>query len=708
MEKRIKAIARKFWPEIEALSGSDYVSGLYNVTGFLYVTPLALVGLVWLIAVTDQALMRAEWLMLSLLLVLLFVFERLDFYFFVEIMPGTYADWQASFTSVITWSAALIFGPSGLWLAAFHGLIFYARRWRRSPSIERRWSVARNFAFNLMEILTSLIALTLYAHWTSSSTLGSAFPLPGLALDSVLPAIFATFVWWLLPALVWVPILIFFKRFRTSTTEDSQRAYIKFWASALGWPIMVGPFAVLAAGLYAQNGVGVYLFFVSGLLLASWLAHHLSQAAERSQQRSRELEKLEQLGRAILNAPPDASTLPDVLEEHVYNMFPFSLIEIHVERDPLFPAQTLLHHLPQGALAPHDHLPVNASIWEWLRTTSEAHYFLPGKALPWGEQPTSEAVVVAPILDVESTESIGGIYLLRSWQPETSASQLPAVQSLAAQVASALHSAKIHAQTLDNQRVEQELSMAWQIQKSFLPGDLPNIPGWQLAATLEPALETSGDFYDVIRLSNGLLGILIADVADKGMAAALYMSLSRTLIRTYAAEYNTQPELVLGATNRRILMDTRADLFVTVFYGILDPVTGTLTYCNAGHNPPYLLSTHDGDSVQSLHRTGMALGVVEDVVWEQRAVQITPGDVLVLYTDGVTDAQNAQEVFFCEERLLEVVQACVGTQANQNLSAGQGVSAQGVQEALTTEIHGFMSDAPQFDDITLMVLVRES
>ena len=345
MEKRLKAIARKLWPEIETMSGSDYVSGLYNVTGFLYAAPMALVGLVWLIADTDLDLMRTQWLMLSLLLVLLFVFEKLDFFFFVEIMPGTYADWQASFTSVITWSAALIFGPSGLWLAVLHGLIFYARRWWRSPSIERRWSVARNFAFNLMEILTSLIALTLYANWASSSTPGSAFPQPGLTLDSVLPAFLATFVWWLLPALVWVPILIFFKRFRTSATEDSQRAYTRFWASALGWSILVGPFAVLAAGLYAQIGVGVYLFFVSGLLLASWLAHHLSQAVGRSQQRSRELEKLEHLSRAILNSPPDASTLPDVLEEHVSNMFPLSLIEIHIERDPLFATQTLLHHL---------------------------------------------------------------------------------------------------------------------------------------------------------------------------------------------------------------------------------------------------------------------------------------------------------------------------------------------------------------------------
>jgi serine phosphatase RsbU (regulator of sigma subunit) len=708
MEDRLKAIARRLWPEIEALSGSDYVSGVYNVTGLLYAAPFALAGLAWLVAVTDLALIRSEWPMLLFLLVLLFVAQRLDFYFFVEIEPGIYSDWQASLTSVITWSAALMFGPSSLWLAGLHGFVYYARRWRRSPSIERRWNCARNFAVNLAEILTSLIALTVYAHWAGNITPDSAFPLPGLALDSIiLPAVFATFVWWLLPALVWVPILFVFGASGHLHSRGSQRAYIRFWAGALGWPILVGPFAILAAGLHAQNGVGGYFFFVSGLLLASLLAHHLSQAVERSQQRSRELEKLEQLGRAILNAPPDASTLPEVLDEHVANMFPLSSIEIRIERDPLFPAQTLLHHLAQGALVPQDRLSVSASTWEWLRTTREAHHFLPGQPLPWGEGPVSDAVLVVPILDAESAEPAGGIYLVRSWQPEAIASLVPAVQSLAAQVASALHRAKVHAQTLASQRVEQELALAWQIQKSFLPHDLPNIPGWQLAATLKPARETSGDFYDVIPLPNGKWGVLIADVADKGMAAALYMALNRTLIRTYAGEYGTQPELVLDAANRRILMDTQADLFVTVFYGILDPAIGTLTYCNAGHNPPYLLSTRDGDSLRLLRRTGMALGVVEDVVWERKAVQIAPGDVLVLYTDGVTDAQNAQEEFFGEERLIEAVKAGVGATAGTDLSTGQGTSAQRLQEALAKEIHGFVGDAPQFDDITLMIVVRE-
>jgi sigma-B regulation protein RsbU (phosphoserine phosphatase) len=153
---------------------------------------------------------------------------------------------------------------------------------------------------------------------------------------------------------------------------------------------------------------------------------------------------------------------------------------------------------------------------------------------------------------------------------------------------------------------------------------------------------------------------------------------------------------VLSAANGRILRDTRADLFVTVFYGILDPATGTLTYCNAGHNPPYLFRGQNGDPVQALRRTGIPLGMFEDMTWEQRIVQLAPGDLLVLYTDGVTEAQNRQEEFFGEERLLEVVRADLGR------------SAQGLQDALMAQVREFVGDAPQFDDITLMVLVRGS
>jgi len=239
------------------------------------------------------------------------------------------------------------------------------------------------------------------------------------------------------------------------------------------------------------------------------------------------------------------------------------------------------------------------------------------------------------------------------------------------------------------------LALAGQIQASFLPDALPDVPGWQLAAMLEPARETSGDFYDFIPLSNGRLGILVADVAEKGMGAALYMALCRTLIRTYAAEHDTRPDLVLGATNRRILMDARANMFVTVFYGILDPASGTLTYGNAGHNPPYLLSSQNRDMVQELRGTGMALGVVEDVTWKQDTVRLAPGDVLLLYSDGITEAQDQQEAFFGEKRLLQAAQANLGH------------SAQDIQDALIAEVREFVGEAPQFDDITLMVVGRD-
>ncbi|MDY7078598.1 MAG: PP2C family protein-serine/threonine phosphatase [Chloroflexota bacterium] len=149
------------------------------------------------------------------------------------------------------------------------------------------------------------------------------------------------------------------------------------------------------------------------------------------------------------------------------------------------------------------------------------------------------------------------------------------------------------------------------------------------------------------------------------------------------------------AVNRRILTDTRADLFVTVFYGVIDAVTGALTYCNAGHNPPYLLSTQNGGEERALTKTGMALGVIEDASWEQRTVQLAPGDLLVLYTDGVTDAEDGQGAFFGEEWLLETARA--------NLER----PAQDVQDVLMAEIHSFVGDAPQFDDITLMIVKKE-
>jgi sigma-B regulation protein RsbU (phosphoserine phosphatase) len=247
-----------------------------------------------------------------------------------------------------------------------------------------------------------------------------------------------------------------------------------------------------------------------------------------------------------------------------------------------------------------------------------------------------------------------------------------------------------------NEKMARELALAGEVQASFLPRELPDVPGWQLSITLEPARDTSGDFYDVNLLPDGRLGILVADVVEKGVGAALFMALSWILIRTYAAEYPAQPELVLSAVNRRILEDTNANQFVTVFYGILDPATGTLAYCNAGHCPPYLVSAQNSEDVQSLVRTGLPLGIFSDKTWEQRTVQLDPGDVLVLYTDGITEARSERETLYGEDRLLESVRASLGR------------SARDIQDAVMRDVRRFVGDAPnvQRDDIALAVVVR--
>jgi sigma-B regulation protein RsbU (phosphoserine phosphatase) len=247
-----------------------------------------------------------------------------------------------------------------------------------------------------------------------------------------------------------------------------------------------------------------------------------------------------------------------------------------------------------------------------------------------------------------------------------------------------------------NRRLERELALAGSVQAGFLPKRVPDIPGWQLSMMLRPARETSGDFYDICLLPNGRTGIVIADVVDKGAGAALYMALCCTLLRTYAAEHATEPARVLASVNQRLLTDTDASEFVTVFYAILDPATGALIYGNAGHHPPYLVGSVNDGEIETLSRTGIPLGIFEDQTWGQGVAELAPGDVLVLYTDGVTDAQDVRGRFFGADRLLASVRANVGRSARE------------VQDAITADIDAFVGDAVQVDDIALVVVKRDT
>jgi hypothetical protein len=188
IETRLLPLARRLYPGLGTARGQELTSGIANVVGLLYAAPLALVGMGWLVAVTDLALVRTVWPAFLLLLVLVFLLRRLGFFLFLEIKAGSYFDWPESLETIVTWSAALLFGPTALWLVVLWAVISYFFRWRQSVSTSLRWNLARNFGLEITRILAGLVALSLYERW------GGVFPLPGLALDGVLPAFFATCV----------------------------------------------------------------------------------------------------------------------------------------------------------------------------------------------------------------------------------------------------------------------------------------------------------------------------------------------------------------------------------------------------------------------------------------------------------------------------------------------------------------------------------
>jgi phosphoserine phosphatase RsbU/P len=243
-----------------------------------------------------------------------------------------------------------------------------------------------------------------------------------------------------------------------------------------------------------------------------------------------------------------------------------------------------------------------------------------------------------------------------------------------------------------NRKFARELALAGKVQCSFLPGELPQVAGWQFAADLLPARETSGDFYDIFSLPGDRLALVVADVVDKGVAAALFMALSFSLVRTYAALYRGDPAYVCAAVNNRLRQDAHADQFVTLFFGVLDPASGALSYANAGQNAPILVAP-DGRT-RELCNTGPPLGILDGYSWEQASVTIPPGGVLLLYTDGVTEAENDRGDFFGRERLLAAVQE------RRRQPAAE------LQAALIREVRRFAAGAAQLDDIALVVATR--
>jgi len=341
---------------------------------------------------------------------------------------------------------------------------------------------------------------------------------------------------------------------------------------------------------------------------------------------------------------------------------------------------------------------------------------------------TVGSALAVPIL---RGENLLGILTLLHDQPENFNKETADLMMLTAgQIGSALENARLYSKLDESYRsLEQakleietysealhaEMEKGKKIQRDFLPRRIPRIPGWEIAICFHPARQVSGDFYDAFRLPQNLLGLVIADVCDKGVGSALFMALFRSLIRVFSGQISLQGVSVPGSsetepnsfgdylyealhavslTNDYIAEEHGEEgWFATLFFGVLDPQSGKMAYVNGGHEP--VLVVNQSGVKKRLKATGPLVGFMPEMEFNVKQVQIEPGDILIGYTDGVTEALSPEDRLFTKKRFLALLDKPAST-------------ASKLIEQIKTELFNHIDDAPQFDDITMIALHRES
>ena len=300
--------------------------------------------------------------------------------------------------------------------------------------------------------------------------------------------------------------------------------------------------------------------------------------------------------------------------------------------------------------------------------------------------------LVVPL--VSQGELIGLLNLgPRRSEREYSGDDRKLLDTLAAHAAPALRVAQLvkqqEVEVRTRERLEQELRVAQLIQQQFLPKELPNLPGWQVAAYYQPARQVGGDFYDFIDLPDGKVGIVVGDVTDKGVPAALVMATTHSILRGEAPRLHSPGEL-LEKANNRLFPDIPSHMFVTCLYGVLDPHTGHFVYANAGHNLPYV---RNGNETIELKATGMPLGLMAGMKYEEKEATLEPGQAILFHSDGLAEAHNPDREMFGFPRLKDEMAGRPGGNA--------------LIDHLLRQLKAHTGDAwEQEDDITLVTLER--
>jgi serine phosphatase RsbU (regulator of sigma subunit)/predicted ester cyclase len=260
-------------------------------------------------------------------------------------------------------------------------------------------------------------------------------------------------------------------------------------------------------------------------------------------------------------------------------------------------------------------------------------------------------------------------------------------------IGATLRKQRLEQEIRERERVEQELRVARSIQQASLPEQVPQLEGWQITPFYRPAREVGGDFYDFLELEDGRLGLVVGDATGKGVPAALVMASARSMLRAIAqALGSTSPGDVLGRVNDALFIDIPANMFVTCFYAILDPKSGSLSYANAGHDLPYLWR---GGEAEELRARGMPLGLMPGMSYEEKEIELDAGEGVLFYTDGLVEAHDPKGVMFGFPRLRALI-----------VDHGE---ERALGDFLLEELYSFVGeDWEQEDDITLLTLKRSA
>jgi len=299
------------------------------------------------------------------------------------------------------------------------------------------------------------------------------------------------------------------------------------------------------------------------------------------------------------------------------------------------------------------------------------------------------SAVAVPLLVKD--RPLGALHLYSGEVRTFGRAEVQTIRAMANHAAVAIENARLFRESEEKRELDKEMLAAQEIQERLLPLRSPEVPGFDIAAASHPSRRVGGDFYDFIPLEGGRLGLVIADVSGKGMPAAILMAGARAALRAQAeGDAGTRPAVLLDRVNKALCRDTSSSQFVSIFYGVLNPATGYLVYANAGHNRPLLAGRRD----RWLKRGGLVVGAVPDATYRPGRAHVEKGDVLVLYTDGVTEAMDAERRPFGPERLQRVVRTHRRRRAATIL--------QSVREAVRT----YADQRLVADDLTLMVLRR--